>query len=257
MIKILFLAANPLNTTRLKLDEEIRGIDEKLRQTEFRDQFEINQHWVVRIADLQGLLLRHKPDIVHISGHGSPSCEIMLEDNAGFSRPVPVHALSRLFAILKGHIHGLVLNACYSERQARAIAEHIEFVVGMSKSITDAAAISFAGAFYQALGYGEEVKTAFDLACAQIALENLNEEDTPKLSGRAIHFKMSEKVTHRTSRNRRASENSASGQQTIQQVLADQSSRVEDITQQMQGEGKQIVQARRGSAVKGVKQSKQ
>jgi hypothetical protein len=51
----------------------------------------------------------------------------------------------------------------------------------MSKGIGDAAAISFAAAFYQALGYGRNVKTAFDLGCLQIDLESLDEQDIPKL----------------------------------------------------------------------------
>jgi len=41
--------------------------------------------------------------------------------------------------------------------------------------------MSFAEAFYQALGYGRDVKTAFDLGCLQIDLKSLNEQDTPKL----------------------------------------------------------------------------
>ena len=51
----------------------------------------------------------------------------------------------------------------------------------MSKAITDQAAISFATAFYQALGYSRDVKTAFGLGCVQIDMENLDEQDTPKL----------------------------------------------------------------------------
>lgn len=179
-IKILFLAANPQDTSRLRLDEEIRGIDQALRQTEYRDKFEVEQQWAVRVADLQSYLLRYKPDIVHFSGHGSPLSEIILEDNAGNSQPVSIRALSQLFSILKDDIRCVVLNACYSEQQAQAIAKHIDCVVGMSKAIGDEAAISFAIAFYQALGYGKDVRTAFDLGCLQIDLENLNEQDTPK-----------------------------------------------------------------------------
>ena len=41
-------------------------------------------------------------------------------------------------------------------------AQHIESVVGISKAITDEVAISFATAFYQALGYGRDLKTAFN-----------------------------------------------------------------------------------------------
>ena len=183
LIKILFLAANPSDTTRLRLSEESRVIDQALRQTEFRD-FDIEQHWAVRVIDIQGLLLRHQPDIVHFCGHGSTSNELILEDNLGNSHPVSIRALSGLFAVLRDNIKCVVLNACYSERQAQAIAEHIDCVVGMSKAIGDAAAISFATAFYQALGYRRSIKTAFDLGCLQIDLEHLDEQDTPKLLAR-------------------------------------------------------------------------
>jgi len=181
LIKILFLAANPPNTNKLGLDKEMRGIDQALRGAEFRDNFDIKQHWAVRISDLQGYLLRHKPDIVHFSGHGSPSSEIILEDKQGNSQPVPSHALSQLFSLLKDNIRCVVLNACYTEQQAKAIAEHIDCVIGMSKAIGDSAAISFAIAFYQALGFGRDVKTAFELGCLEIDLESLDEKDTPKL----------------------------------------------------------------------------
>ena len=180
-IKILFLAANPQDTDQLRLSEEIRGIKQALLQAEYRDKFAIEQEWAVRVSDLQGHLLRHQPDIVHFSGHGSEASEIVLQDKTGESQTVPTRALEQLFAVLKDNIRCVVLNACYSKRQAQAIAEHIDGVIGMSKAIGDEAAINFAIAFYQALGYGQNLKTAFELGCNQINLQNLNEENTPKL----------------------------------------------------------------------------
>ncbi len=181
VIKILFLTANPSDSTRLRLDVEFRTIDEKLRQAEFRDKFELKHHPGVRVSDIHEYLLRYNPDIVHFSGHGNAASEIILESTSGKRQPVPVRALSNLFAALKDNIRCVVLNACYSEQQAQAIAQHIECVVGMSKSISDAAAINFATAFYQGLAYGRDVQTAFNLGCVQIDLDNLNEQDTPKL----------------------------------------------------------------------------
>lgn len=181
MIKILFLAANPSDTTRLRLSEEIRTIDEKLRQTDFRDNFTIQQHGAVRAGDLQGLLLRHKPEIVHFSGHGSLTNEIIIENNYGESHPVTGETLSQLFSIFKEQIRCVVLNACYSELQAKAIAKHIENVIGMSKHVSDSAAISFSSAFYQALGFGFDIRNAYELGCIQISLDNLDETDTPRL----------------------------------------------------------------------------
>ena len=180
-VKILFLAASPTDQTRLRVDEEMRSIDQALRQAESRDKFEIEQHFAVRAADLLGYLLRHQPHIVHFSGHGNESSEIILEDNDGYSHPISAQALSKLFSVLKDNIRCVVLNACYSEKQAPAIVQHIDCVIGMSKKIRNSAAISFATAFYQALGFGRDIKTAFDLGCVQIEFENLDEQDTPQL----------------------------------------------------------------------------
>jgi hypothetical protein len=185
MTKVLFLAANLSDAPVLKLEQEISAIDRKMVGSEFRDLFDIKQQFDVRITDLHGFLLRHKPDIVHFSGHGTKSSGIVLQTESNTSHPVSTEGLSQLFSILKKNIRCIVLNACYTAKQAEAIAEHIECVVGMSQAIKDTAAISFAAAFYQALGFGESVQTAFDLGCNQIILdtpiERLSEHDTPKL----------------------------------------------------------------------------
>lgn len=180
-IRILYFSSNPSGTDPLRLDREYRTIDERLRAAEFRDLFDLREQAAARVGDLQTALLRYKPDIVHFSGHGSAKSEIVLEDNNGHSQTVPAEALSDLFSILHDNVRCVVLNACYSEHQAQAIAANIECVVGMSKAITDDAAINFAASFYQALGYGRDIKTAFDLGCDQINLEDLEEEDTPKI----------------------------------------------------------------------------
>ncbi|MEZ4735884.1 MAG: SH3 domain-containing protein [Caldilineaceae bacterium] len=179
-IKILFLAANPQETTPLQIDQEMRAVDQALRRAEYRDQFDLRSHWAVHYEDLQELLLRHKPDILHFSGHGSPTGEIILQSAHGL-QGVGSEALGRLFAILKDNLRCVVLNACYSETQAQTVAQHIDCVVGMSDAITDATAINFAAAFYQGLGYGRSIKAAFDLGCNAIDLATLAEQDKPQL----------------------------------------------------------------------------
>lgn len=180
-IKILFLAANPRDTLPLRLGEEMRAIEQVLRQSDLRDRFDVEQHWAVRTLDLQNYLLQHQPHIVHFSGHGSRGNEILLEGVTGNAHFVSARALGRLFSVLKDNLRCVVLNACYSEKQANIIAQYIDCVIGMSKAIGDLAAINFSSAFYQSLGYGRDVKTAFDLGCVQIDLAGLDEQDIPKL----------------------------------------------------------------------------
>ena len=73
----------------------MRAIKERLRLSDLRDQFVVEQEWAVRVTDLHGHLLRHRPHVVHFSGHGSRTGEIALEDQAGNTKPVSPSALKR------------------------------------------------------------------------------------------------------------------------------------------------------------------
>ena len=181
MVKILFLAANPLETNRLRLGEEINQIEDRIRRADLRSLFELKSHWALRVDEIPSLLLQHRPTIVHFSGHGSRASEIILEDGRGSAHPVPLKALGDLFSIMKDDVRCVVLNSCYSEPQAQAIAEHIACVVGMSKEVPDAAAISFAATFYEMLGYGRSIGFAFKVACWMLGAKGFGEEKTPRL----------------------------------------------------------------------------
>ena len=180
-IRILFLAANPRDGDRVRLDEECREVERALRSSEYRDLFEVRSQWAVRWIDFQDHLLRYRPEIVHFSGHGSRGGEIVLEDDQGRGRPVARHTLAELFRLLRDNIRCVVLNACFAVEQARAIASEIDCVVGMSQHISDPAAIAFATAFYRALGYGLDVKKAFELGRLEIDTQGLADGDVPQL----------------------------------------------------------------------------
>jgi hypothetical protein len=92
-------------------------------------------------------------------------------------RLVAADALTGLFRVLKDDIRVVVLNACYSEVQAQAIVEQIDFVIGMSDSIGDEAARVFAAAFYRGLAFGRSVHTAFELGLNELKLVGLSQED--------------------------------------------------------------------------------
>lgn len=184
-IKALFLAANPADTSRLKLDEEIREITAKIRAAEYRDRIELVSLWAVRPDDLLQALNTHKPQIVHFSGHGSRQGEIILLDESGASKPVSAAALQALFKTLKDNIRLVILNACYSRQQALAIVEVIDNVIGMKEAIGDRAAISFAASLYRAIGFGRSVQEAFEQGRVALMLEGIPEENTPELLTRS------------------------------------------------------------------------
>ena len=104
-----------------------------------------------------------------------------MQDEEGKSQPVPRKALAELFKILKDDIRLVVFNACFSEPQAHGIIENIGFAVGLSQKIGDKAAIQFAEALYQAIGFGRTVQEAFDLGVNALGLAGVGEELTPQL----------------------------------------------------------------------------
>jgi hypothetical protein len=183
MVKILFLGANPLNSTRLALDEEIREIEQKLRAARLRDSFELRSRWAVRPSDLQQALLDEEPTIAHFSGHGDGAAGLMLHsDDATNDALVTAAALRSLFRVLKDNVRVVVLNACFSTEQATAIVEEIDFVVGMSDEIDDDAARFFAAAFYRGLAFGKSVQSAFDLGVNELQLNGfVDDEAVPVL----------------------------------------------------------------------------
>lgn len=182
MVSILFLAADPTDASRLRLGEEFREIQEKLKLSKFRNRFKLELPQLsVRPSDISQALLDTQPQIVHFSGHGTPTGALCFENLVGKNHPVEPNALAALFEQFSGQVNCVVLNACYAEIQANSIAKHIKYVIGMNQEIDDEAAIAFTIGFYQALGGGRSIEDAYKFGCVQIQLQNIPEHLTPVL----------------------------------------------------------------------------
>jgi hypothetical protein len=184
-VRILFLAANPKSTSRLSLDVEAREITDKIRAAEHRDAFELITQWAVRPDDLLQALNQYQPQVVHFSGHGTDTEELMLAGEGDSVRPVSGAALGHLFRVLKDHIRLVMLNACHSRLLAEAITQHIDCVVGMKRAVKDPTAIRFAASFYRALAFGRSVGNAFEQGIVSLQIEGIAGTDIPELVVRA------------------------------------------------------------------------
>jgi len=178
---ILILAANPEGTARLRLDREVRDISESLRRSQHRTQFVLEQRWAVRSEDMQRAILEITPQIVHFSGHGSGDEGLILEDESGNPKWVDGNALASLFQLVADRVECVILNACYSEIQAKAILKHIPYLIGMNSAIGDGAALKFSCGFYDALGTGHDIEFAYKWGCTSIGMAGLHEHLAPVL----------------------------------------------------------------------------
>jgi hypothetical protein len=185
--RILVAAANPSDVAHLRLDQEVREIEDGLQRgllrAKDRDRFLVERRPAVRALDLQQAIMDVDPEIVHFSGHGAGTDGLVLEDDEGRSRVVPPAALGNLFRRFADRVQCVVLDSCHSQQQAEAIAHHIRYVVGMKKEIGDRAAINFAIGFYCALGAGRSIPFAYQVGCSAIELQDLPGHLNPVLLG--------------------------------------------------------------------------
>jgi tetratricopeptide (TPR) repeat protein len=181
-IKVLFLASNPKQTQPLDLGQEIREIKNKIQASQNRDFLEFEQAWAVRFDELIQNLNEYKPHIVHFSGHGSQTGEIILLDKSDQVQAVNLEAIKELFStVTQDNIKVVLWNACHSKIIGEAIAEYIDCVIGMNTAINDEAAIDFAATFYGAIASKRSVKQAFKQAKAALMASQISEAKIPEL----------------------------------------------------------------------------
>ncbi|MDF5735367.1 MULTISPECIES: AAA-like domain-containing protein [unclassified Nostoc] len=178
-MKILFLTAEPTDTSRLRLQQELREIQQRLQLANQRERFQLEYGLSARPGDVSQKILDFQPDIVHFSGHGASTGELCFENTFGQVQPVKPQALAALFELVANQVQCVLLNACHSVIQAEAIVQHIPFVIGMNTAIGDRAAIAFSVGFYKARGANRPYEEAFRFGCVEIQLEGISEELTP------------------------------------------------------------------------------
>ncbi len=158
---ILMLTANPAGTTKLSLDKEHSRIAEKLQNHPL--YFPLIVKRAVDKVVFREEIIAEKPGFLHFSGHGTipdvgtPYAEaskgglvVQNEDHNGFEQ-INTAALSVLFEYFKEEaipIKAVILNACFSEEQAKAIAGFVPYVIGTTQNIKDSHAIAFSTGFY-------------------------------------------------------------------------------------------------------------
>src|SRR5262245_23138415 len=157
MVKILFLGANARNTTRVQVGLEASDVKEEIAKAGASDVFQVETEFAVRPEQLQSHLQLYAPDVLHFSGHGSEQSAsdathrrgaardltndtaeqdaggILLEDRNGAAVAVRPEALTTLIEIVQRGtpLRCVVLNACFTKKQAEDIAQHVDCVIGM------------------------------------------------------------------------------------------------------------------------------
>jgi len=171
----------------LRLGKEFREIKDETTKALGRDHIRLELPGLsLRSRDITLALLETDAQIIHFSGHGGTGGQLIFETEKGDALPVEPKVLADLFKQFSKKIRCVVLNACFSEKQAKAISRHIDYVIGMRKEISDDGASGFSIGFYQALGAGKGIEDAFELGKIQSGMQSAPEYQIPVLLKRKV-----------------------------------------------------------------------
>lgn len=172
-IHTLLVCANPTGTDSMRTDNEERVLKESIRLSAHRALIEVDVLRAATVDDLRRALLRskHKYDIVHFSGHGTP-LGLCFEDELGNIIVPRTDVLARVLA--KHKVETAILNACYSLELYEIAPIGTKYTIAMDGPITDRAAVEFSRGFYDGIGAGKNIPTSFKegIDCAE--LKNLS-----------------------------------------------------------------------------------
>jgi hypothetical protein len=165
-LRILFLAANPTDAARLRLDDEYRLVRQRMRDNVEAGNVELRLESAARLEDLLRALAEYKPHVVHFAGHGNDEA-VCLENDEGLTAVLTKEQLAALLELLSRHVRLVVLNACRSAPQTGTLARAVDYVVGTNVPVADNAALRFTADFYTELALGGTVREAFHKAAAR------------------------------------------------------------------------------------------
>lgn len=174
-ITILFIAGDRGGSqqNQIQIPNEYHAIQEALHASEHRDSISLGPPILAATRGRLAHMYRHRPKIVHFAGHGNERSLSIIEDHQLLANETPL-SVEEFVAVLRAVEEDVVLcvlNACESEGFARGlvVAGVVEYAVGWPNNVSDSTAITFSRALYGALGDGQTMRDAFDVAKAASA----------------------------------------------------------------------------------------
>lgn len=184
MIKILFIKVNPIGTANLFLDVEENNIEDARVTSINRDAFDIESKGAVTKDMLHRYLETYKPDILHISGHGSDDGVLYFHDEENYKKELSLTMFSEFIKNYKSHLKCVFMNACFSLMKTEDFnANENQAVIGMNSEVPNDTALSFSKAFYTSFFEGKSVNDSFQTAVDVVGIDGFGEESIPVLIG--------------------------------------------------------------------------
>lgn len=170
-LKLLLLAANSVDTVDSRASDEIQAIDRAIQAAPLRDKFDVQKEPALRVSDIGPLLLKHNPDILHISGHSRETEGLVLENELGRVAKVQCAQLKNVVLSAGPNLQLVFFDFCHSADCANETSTQVDFVLGIEGKIPVKSSLVFAPAFYAALASGNSIQAAVDYGKSILGLK--------------------------------------------------------------------------------------
>ncbi len=181
--RLLFLPANAMKTSLLQLRDEISELGSRVENAGRREKAQRPRpSWLLPSGDVLETIRNTGPEILHFSGHGNASGDFSLGDLAEGIEPLgDVRAFAKALRLQGEGIRVVMLSACYTASVAESFADLAECTIGVSRSMNDEQALTFAAGFYYFLESGFSVADSMNRASSLLALQGYDDFEAPRL----------------------------------------------------------------------------
>lgn len=142
---------------RLRLEEEVRAIDDALRRSMQRGRYLLRVCPAATFTKIFHELDDHEPTFVHFSGHGAPSGDLILKGERDDELLVPPTRMAELLEALRKRPKLVTFATSYSQGMAELAVRHAAFAIGFDGPLDDETALLFSATLYERLASRAEV----------------------------------------------------------------------------------------------------
>lgn len=182
-LRVLYLTASPDKDSHLRVDAEVRRVQESVRGSVFRDKIKIEYRPAADLNTLINGLNDLRPQIIHFSGHGNEDGILADTGKIGKSaaKMLSFDLLAKALDATDHPVEAVVLNSCNSASAKKTLLSATKVLIAMQVSVTDIAAAVFAQKFYAAIASGQSVNASFKQGKLAVESASIAEADTPAL----------------------------------------------------------------------------
>jgi len=154
VITLLFIGSNFKNEKVVRTEKEYEIIKDILKSSFFGKLIKFKKKFAVNRINLETIIKKNRPQIIHFSGHGIHYAGPLFEGDGDEYEHCRIDMTEDLASILNKYrdfIELVLFNVCESSNIAMRVAKNIGFTVGTSGKTDDDSAIAFTKGFYKNL----------------------------------------------------------------------------------------------------------